>query len=162
MYDSTQVRRCTKCQTLYPLTPENFGQAKPGHPRHRCRECEKERCRDYGQRHDRSGRDAKRRALDKGMKYSDQQKKAMYARQNGMCLLCAKPLVRVDDCSVDHMLPITKDGGEGSNLHLVHKLCNTDKYDRTVEEHWQWRVDSGFDLISIGEQLSAMEKKGFP
>jgi 5-methylcytosine-specific restriction endonuclease McrA len=96
------------------------------------------------------------------MKYSDQQKKAMYARQNGMCLLCAKPLVRVDDCSVDHMLPITKDGGEGSNLHLVHKLCNTDKYDRTVEEHWQWRVDSGFDLISIGEQLSAMEKKGFP
>jgi HNH endonuclease len=159
MYNSTQVRRCTKCFKAYPLTPENFGQRKPGHPRSRCRECEKERCRDYGRRNDRSGRDAKRRQLDQGVKYSNQQKKAMHARQHGMCLLCAKPLIRIDDCSVDHMVPVTRGGGEGSNLHLVHKLCNTDKYNRTVEEHWQWRVTPGFDLIPIGEQLLVMKEK---
>lgn len=162
MYDSTQVRRCSKCRIPKPLTPENFGQRNAGVPRGRCRECEKERCRQYGLRHDRSGRDAKRRQLDQGVKYSDQQKKTMYARQHGMCLLCAKPLLRIDDCSVDHMIPVTRGGGGGANLHLVHKLCNTDKHNKTVEEHWKWRVNSGFNSMPIGKQLLAMQVKDVP
>jgi 5-methylcytosine-specific restriction endonuclease McrA len=64
--------------------------------------------------------------------------------------------------SVDHMMPLTRGGtNDFSNLHLVHKLCNTDKKEKTVREHWDWRVKSGSDKISIGEQLGIVGEPKF-
>jgi hypothetical protein len=162
MYDSSRVRQCTKCGESYPLTPEHFGQVKPGQVRPRCRNCEREKNRQYDLKNDRSHRDAKRRKLENGLRVSDFDKRRMRERQFDMCLLCAKPLSSIQACSVDHMTPLSRQGtNEFSNLHLVHKLCNTDKKEKTVREHWEWRVASGFDAVSIGEQLEISGEPSF-
>lgn len=86
----------------------------------------------------------------------------MLKRQHGMCLLCAEPLTSIASSSVDHMKPLSRGGkNDFSNLHLVHKLCNTDKKEKTVREHWEWRVASGFDEISIGDKLGIVGEPMF-
>jgi hypothetical protein len=144
MYDPNRLRRCTKCGTSYPETPVHFGQVRPGQVRPRCRDCEKNEKREYGRKHDRTARDNKRRKLENGFRLSDLQKRQMYKRQREMCLLCAKPLHSIGSGSIDHMTPLSKGGtNDFSILHLVHKLCNTDKKYKTVREHWDWKVRSG-------------------
>jgi 5-methylcytosine-specific restriction endonuclease McrA len=153
-YDDVAFRTCTKCAVTYPATPENFGQVRPGQMRGRCRPCEIEKNRIDGKTRDRTARDRKRRQLEAGLDVSKLQKDKMYRRQNKLCLLCAKEIPSISECSVDHMIPLSKGGSnDTSNLHLVHKLCNTDKKDKTVLEHWRWRVESGFDEINIGDLL---------
>ena len=96
----------------------------------------------------------KRRKLENGLRVPDHDKRRMHERQQGMCLLCAQPLPSIQACSVDHKTPLSKGGTNArTNLHLVHRLCNTDKKEKTVWEHWQWRVQSGFDDELIGAQL---------
>lgn len=162
MYDSSRIRQCTKCGQSYPETPEHFGQVRPGQVRPRCRNCEREKNRQYGLKNDRRTRDARRRELDAGLRLSDHQKRIMLKRQHGMCLLCAEPLTSIASSSVDHMKPLSRGGkNDFSNLHLVHKLCNTDKKEKTVREHWEWRVASGFDEISIGDKLGIVGEPMF-
>lgn len=162
MYDSSRRRRCTKCNQEFPETPEHFGQVKPGQVRPRCRDCEKKDKQEYGRNNDRSARDAKRRSLERGFRPSEADKRTMFKRQHGMCLLCAEPLVTIEVSSVDHMNPLSKGGGnELWNLHLVHRLCNTDKKEKTVREHWNWRVDSGFDATPIGDRLGIVGEPNF-
>jgi 5-methylcytosine-specific restriction endonuclease McrA len=162
MYDSNSVRRCTKCGQCYPETPEHFGQVKPGQVRARCRNCEREKNRQDGLTRDRTQRDTKRRKLEGGFRVSDAEKRLMLKRQLGMCFLCAGNLTSIESSSVDHMMPLSKGGSNDfSNLHLVHKLCNTDKKEKTVREHWEWRVTSGFDDISIGDKLGIVGEPSF-
>ena len=81
---------------------------------------------------------------------------------NARALLCKEPLGSIESSSVDHMRPLSRRGtNDFSNLHLVHKRCNTDKKEKTVREHWEWRVASGFDEISIGEQLGITSEPTF-
>jgi hypothetical protein len=154
MYDAAALKQCTKCGQSYPCTPEHFDQVRAGQVRPSCRDCERAKKREYGRNNDRSLRDAKRRKLESGFRASDHDKRSMHARQNSMCILCAKPLPSIQGCSVDHKTPLTRGGSNrSSNLHLVHRLCNTDKKEKTVWEHWEWRVQSGFDTELIGLQL---------
>jgi hypothetical protein len=60
------------------------------------------------------------------------------------------------------MMPLSRGGtNDFSNLHLVHRLCNTDKKQKTVREHWNWRVLSGFDKVSIGDQVGIIGEPTF-
>jgi hypothetical protein len=162
VYDSGQTRQCTKCGRSYAETPEHFGQVKPGQVRPQCRNCEREKNKEYDRRNDRSERDTKRRNLENGFRLSDDQKHMMLKRQHGMCLLCAKPLGTITQSSVDHMIPLSRGGtNEIRNLHLVHRRCNTDKKDKTVREHCNWRVESGFDEVSIGDRLGIVGEPTF-
>jgi 5-methylcytosine-specific restriction endonuclease McrA len=54
---------------------------------------------------------------------------------------------------VDHMRPLSKGGMHASsNFILAHSRCNRDKKDKTLEEHWDWRVKVGHDVENLGRK----------
>ena len=63
----------------------------------------------------------------------------MWKSQGGLCGGCWLPLG--DDVSGDHIVPVNKGGAlDRDNLQLMHKRCNTSKYDKDVEAY---QTDNG-------------------
>lgn len=67
-------------------------------------------------------------------KFSDYEKKTVYAKANGKCAICGKP-VKFKRMTVDHKIPISKGGtNDLSNLQLAHLTCNRAKADMLADE----------------------------
>lgn len=67
-------------------------------------------------------------------KFSDYEKKTIYAKANGKCAICGKP-VEFKKMTVDHKVPIAKGGtNDLGNLQLAHLSCNRAKSDMLLDE----------------------------
>lgn len=67
-------------------------------------------------------------------KFSDYEKKTIYAKSDGKCEICGRQ-VKFKDMTVDHKIPLTKGGtNELENLQLAHLGCNRAKADMLYEE----------------------------
>lgn len=61
--------------------------------------------------------------------FSDYEKKTVYAKCNGVCAICGKP-VKFKKMTVDHIVPLSKGGtNDIANLQLAHLTCNRAKAD---------------------------------
>lgn len=74
-------------------------------------------------------------------KFSDYEKKTIYAKSNGKCVLCGKS-VKFKKMTVDHKIPLSQGGTNAmENLQLSCHTCNlmksglteTELYDRMKE-----------------------------
>lgn len=66
--------------------------------------------------------------------FSDYEKKTVYAKCNGVCAICGKP-VKFKKMTVDHIVPLSKGGtNDRSNLQLAHLSCNRAKADMSADE----------------------------
>lgn len=67
-------------------------------------------------------------------KFTDYEKKTIYAKANGKCAICGKP-VKYKEMTVDHRVPLTKGGtNDLENLQLAHLSCNRAKADMLSDE----------------------------
>lgn len=67
-------------------------------------------------------------------KFTDYEKKTIYAKANGKCAICGKP-VKYKEMTVDHRVPLTKGGtNDLENLQLAHLSCNRAKADMSSDE----------------------------
>lgn len=67
-------------------------------------------------------------------KFSDYEKKSVYAKCNGTCAICGNP-VKYKKMTIDHIVPLSKGGTNGmDNLQLACKRCNLMKSDFSTEE----------------------------
>lgn len=67
-------------------------------------------------------------------KFSEYEKKTVYAKSNGKCAICGKP-VKFKKMTVDHKIPLSKGGtNDISNLQLAHLICNRAKTDLVSDE----------------------------
>ena len=67
-------------------------------------------------------------------KYTEHQKKTIYASGNGRCGICGKP-INFDDMTVDHKIPLSCGGTDNiENLQPAHLWCNRIKNGLTMPE----------------------------
>ena len=67
-------------------------------------------------------------------KFTDYEKKTVYAKSNGRCALCGVP-VKYEKMTVDHKIPLSHGGtNEISNLQLACLSCNRAKQDISEKE----------------------------
>jgi 5-methylcytosine-specific restriction endonuclease McrA len=103
----------------------------------------------------RGERDKKRGEAGAGARaaFDDATKRVLFAKQNGICRCCMKPISSIAVGQVDHVIPLSK-GGEHhpSNFMLAHSQCNKEKHNKTLAEHWEWRVLNGLDEENLGRK----------
>lgn len=62
-------------------------------------------------------------------------------REHGaICGLCEKPILRMKDATIDHIVPLAKGGtDEYENMQLAHYDCNQEKGCMSPEEFRLWQ-----------------------
>lgn len=85
--------------------------------------------------------------------FTDYEKKTIYAKYNGCCALCGKP-VKFKELTIDHKVPLSKGGSNGmENLQLTCKGCNSTKSDLTeiefMEKLWELFSYNFFNIIKV-------------
>lgn len=152
------VRTCTRCGETKAATREFFGSAPSGKTlKGYCRACmnKASRERDKHNPEGRKTRDAKRAHAGNGARRSFplEIKQKLWKRQNGLCLCCFEQIERPEEGEVDHMRPLAKGGlDHRSNFLLAHAKCNREKHNKTLPEHWEWRVKVGLDRENLGHK----------
>jgi 5-methylcytosine-specific restriction endonuclease McrA len=77
----------------------------------------------------------------------------LFAKQNGICPGCFRPIESAEIGEVDHATPLSRGGqDQPSNLLLMHALCNRDKHKKTLPEYWEWRVKVRMDDENLGRK----------
>jgi 5-methylcytosine-specific restriction endonuclease McrA len=110
------------------------------------------------ERNDKEGRrrrDEKRASAGAGARtaFDDSTKRALLKRQAGLCPCCFEPIQTIAHAEVDHSTPLSKGGAhESSNFILTHAKCNREKHNKTLAEHWDWRVTVGLDEENLGRK----------
>ena len=67
-------------------------------------------------------------------KFTDYERKTVYANGNGRCAICGRP-IRFKDMTVDHKIPLSKNGNNDmKNLQPACRECNFLKNQLTMEE----------------------------
>jgi 5-methylcytosine-specific restriction endonuclease McrA len=153
------AKTCSRCGETKPATREFFGGTgtRYGGLRGRCRECEKIAKREYEATHkeERRKRDEKRAEASDGVRRSFDlaAKRDLHRKQQGVCVCCFKPIPIAGQGEVDHMVPLARGGRDDrSNLLLAHAQCNKEKHNKTLTEHWEWRVRVGLDPENLGRK----------
>lgn len=55
------------------------------------------------------------------------------------CYLCGKPIYKVKDYNIEHLMPKSRGGrDDSSNWRISHKTCNAEKGSLTFEEYKLW------------------------
>lgn len=68
--------------------------------------------------------------------FTDYEKKTIYAKNNGKCAICGKP-VMYKKMTIDHIVPISQGGtNDFSNLQLACHSCNRLKNDFMEEDFY--------------------------
>ena len=149
---------CTHWGTIKPATREFFGSTPSGRLRRMCRECGKKRSREYEEKNKqgRRKRDAKRASGGDGARtaFDDRTKRNLLRRQHGLCPCCGEAISTIAVAEVDHATPLSRGGKhDDSNFMLAHRQCNKEKHNKTLKEHWEWRVTVGLDSENLGRRL---------
>ena len=149
-------QKCKKCLEWKPATREFFGGTGigTGSLRGTCRECAKKYSREFekNNKDKRRARDQKRGATgDNARKgFNLDTKLRLFTKQNGKCVCCYKDIKSPAEGEVDHALPLSRGGlDEEFNRWLAHSQCNREKHNKTLREHWSWRVINGLDTESL-------------
>jgi 5-methylcytosine-specific restriction endonuclease McrA len=150
-------KKCTRCGEAKPATREYFGSTPSGGLRGYCRSCMNKASSEYeaNNKDGRRERDAKRAKAAGGMRRSFDlaTKRNLFEKQNGHCACCFKPIDRPESGEIDHVVPLERNGrDEKSNLLLAHAQCNKEKHNKTLTEHWEWRVRVGLDTENLGRK----------
>jgi 5-methylcytosine-specific restriction endonuclease McrA len=150
-------RICSRCSEIKPATREFFGSTPSGGLRGYCRTCMNKDSRRYeaSNKERRRERDAKRAEAAIGARagFDIHMKRPLFRKQGGICPCCMKPIARAQEGEVDHVTPVSKGGAHhSSNLMLAHAQCNTEKHNKTLPEHWEWRVRVGLDIENVGKK----------
>lgn len=91
--------------------------------------------------------------MSKYRPFTDYEKKTVYARYNGCCAICGKP-VKFKELTVDHILPLSRGGTNNmDNLQLACKECNLTKNRLTMEQFfnkiWELFMYNKKEIIKI-------------
>jgi 5-methylcytosine-specific restriction endonuclease McrA len=154
-------KTCNRCGETKLATREFFGSTPSGGLRGYCRTCMNKTSRDYeaNNKDGRRQRDSKRAEAGDGARagFDIQTKRSLFRKQGGMCACCMQPIARPEDGQVDHAVPLAKGGKHHpSNLMLAHAQCNKEKHNKTLAEHWEWRVTCGLDRENIGRKYGLL------
>lgn len=58
-------------------------------------------------------------------------RKQLINKNGAVCAICGKPIGTMKDCTIDHIIPISKGGLTTiENCQLAHKNCNVKKGDK--------------------------------
>lgn len=58
-------------------------------------------------------------------------RKQLINKNGAVCAICGKPIETMKDCTIDHIIPISKGGLTTiENCQLAHKNCNVTKGDK--------------------------------
>jgi 5-methylcytosine-specific restriction endonuclease McrA len=144
------LQRCKKCGEVKPASREFFGSTPTGNLRGTCRTCMAE----HTAKHDRnigaSHRVAVRRERTDAFRITEAQRGELWRKQDGRCPCCWKLMPAISEAEADHVIPVSRGGRDDiANIMLVHSQCNREKHNKTLEEHWEWRVKVGLDKESI-------------
>jgi 5-methylcytosine-specific restriction endonuclease McrA len=105
-------------------------------------------------------RERRRAAASGGSRGSidEETKRDLFRKQDGICPCCIQAVVDPLTAEVDHVTPLAKGGAhDGSNLMLAHARCNREKKDKTLSEHWEWRVKVGLDVENLGRKHGLLD-----
>lgn len=151
------TKTCSRCGETKPATREYFGSTPSGGLRGYCRSCMNAASRTYeaNNKERRRERDAKRARAGGGVRgsFDLSTKRNLFRKQHGLCPCCFESIARPEDGEVDHVVPLERGGSDlSSNLLLAHTLCNREKHNKTLVEHWEWRVRVGLDTENLGRK----------
>lgn len=148
-------KTCTRCGEQKPNTREFFGSTPSGGLRGYCRACMNKASARYeaANKEKRRERDAKRTTDGGGVRgsFDLQTKRTLWIKQSKICVCCFQPIPNYQDAAVDHVVPLRRGGRDNTdNLLLAHAKCNQEKHNKTLVEHWEWRVRVGLDRENLG------------
>ena len=148
-------KECTRCGELKLATREFFGSTPSGGLRGYCRACMNKASAEYERNNKdaRRKRDEKRGSTDPSARasFDDSTKRSLLKHQAGLCPCCFKPITTIGTAEIDHATPLAKGGVHHlSNFMLAHAQCNKEKHNKTLAEHWEWRVRVGLDDENLG------------
>jgi 5-methylcytosine-specific restriction endonuclease McrA len=73
--------------------------------------------------------------------------RTLIRRDGAVCAICADSFARMQDITLDHIIPRSLGGGdEIENLQLAHEPCNRAKNDLSPEE-WEALQDPGAAVV---------------
>jgi 5-methylcytosine-specific restriction endonuclease McrA len=150
-------KRCSRCNEAKPATREFFGSTPSGGLRGYCRVCMNKASFKYeaNNKDARRERDAKRAKAAGGSRrsFDAKIKDELYKKQSGHCACCFRPIISPERGEVDHVVPLERGGRDvKGNLLLAHAQCNKEKHNKTLHEHWEWRVKVGLDAENLGRK----------
>lgn len=63
-------------------------------------------------------------------------RKQLIDSKGAVCALCGKPITNMKDCTIDHIIPISKGGLTTiENCQLAHRECNQNRGDQQFDQH---------------------------
>ena len=63
-------------------------------------------------------------------------KRQLINSKGPICALCGKPIANMKDCTIDHIIPISKGGLTTiENCQLAHYKCNQKRGDQQFDQH---------------------------
>lgn len=63
-------------------------------------------------------------------------RKQLIDSRGAVCALCGKPITNMKDCTIDHIIPISKGGLTTiENCQLAHRKCNLIRGDQQFDQH---------------------------
>ena len=62
-------------------------------------------------------------------------KRQLINSKGAICGICGKPITNMKDCTIDHIIPVSK-GGQTTidNCQLAHFWCNQEKDDQIIDK----------------------------
>lgn len=77
----------------------------------------------------------RRYALQKAATVESVDYQQIRERSDGICYICEKAILSHHEIEFDHVIPITRNGIHAeSNIKVVHKVCNSRKNNKLIEE----------------------------
>jgi 5-methylcytosine-specific restriction endonuclease McrA len=155
------AKTCSRCGETKIATRQYFGSTPSGGLRGYCRSCMNAASRTYeaNNKEGRRARDAKRASAGGGIRgsFDLSTKRDLFRKQHGLCRCCFEAIARPEDGEVDHVVPLQRGGSDlSSNLMLAHAKCNREKHNKTLVEHWEWRVRVGLDTENLGRKYGLL------
>ena len=63
-------------------------------------------------------------------------KKQLINSKGAVCAICGKPITNMKDCTIDHIIPISKGGLTTiENCQLAHRKCNLIRGNQQFDQH---------------------------
>lgn len=94
----------------------------------------------YHFRAGRYSRLSKEQKHEMGLSRAETKARAFIRRQlinskGNICAICGKPITDMKDCTIDHIVPVSKGGLTTlENCQLAHQKCNSMKGAKTMED----------------------------